>query len=78
MSKEIERLKNYNINLTNEKDSLNEKKEQILKNKNLLEEENSILSKKIKKLNNNNDKNEKNFQAQINKLNNKIEKKMKK
>ena len=57
-NKEIERLKN----------SVG----QILKTQNLLEKENSRLSKEIKTLNNNNDKK---FQFQINNLNNKIEKK---
>jgi len=75
LSIEIERLKNDNINLTNEKSSLKEQKEQILKKKNLLEEEKSRLSQEIKTLNDNNDKNEKNFQEQINELNNEIEKK---
>ena len=78
LSKENERLKNDNKNLTNEKSDLNEKKEQILKNQNLLEEEKSRLSQEIKTLNDNNDKNEKNFQEQINELNNEIEKKKKK
>ena len=74
-NKKIERLKNSIRSLLNEKNFLNEKKEQILKTQNLLEKENSRLSKEIKTLNNNNDKNAKIFQVQINNLNNKIEKK---
>ena len=54
------------------------KKTNKLKTQNLLEKDNSKLSEEIKTLNNNNDKNEKKFQFQINYLNNKIEKKMKK
>ena len=72
---EIEKLKNDNKKLLNEKVVFNEKKEQILKTQNLLEKENSRLSKEIKTLNDNNDKNENEFQIQINNLNNKIEKK---
>ena len=74
-NKKIERVKHYNRSLFNEQFFLNEKKEQILKTQNLLEKENSRLSKEIKTLNDNNDKNEKEFQDQINNLNNKIEKK---
>ena len=50
-NKEIERLKHYNRSLLNEQFCLNEKKEQILKTQNLLEKENSRLSKEIKTLN---------------------------
>ena len=71
----IEKLKNDNISLLNEKKNLIEKNEQIIKTQNLLEKDNSKLSEEIKTLNNNNDNNEKKFQVQINKLNNKIEKK---
>ena len=54
------------------------KKRTNIKNSKFFEKKNSRLSKEIKTLNNNNDKNEKKFQIQINNLNNKIEKKMKK
>ena len=54
------------------------KKRTNIKNSKFFEKKNSRLSKEIKTLNNNNDKNEKKFQFQINNLNNKIEKKMKK
>ena len=73
--KEIEKLKNSNSKLKNEKSFLNEKKDQMLKNQNLLEKENSRLSNEIKTLNNNSDKNEKIFQNKINRLNDKIVKK---
>ena len=51
------------------------KKRTNIKNSKFFEKKNSRLSKEIKTLNNNNDKNEKKFQVQINKLNDKIEKK---
>ena len=61
MGNEIER-ENYIYNCFGEEiERLKNSVEQILKTQNLLEKENSRLSKEIKTLNNNNDKNEKKF-----------------